>query len=71
MEIVIFLGGVVLGWLLSAILNRPRKVGTLRIDNSDHDGPYLFVELGRNVNDLTGMRTVTFDVKCEDFIPQK
>lgn len=43
----------------------------LRIDKSDPDGPYLFLELKKSVNEIIAQRTVLLEVKREDFIPHK
>ena len=52
-------------------VRRKHPVGFLRIDKSDPDGPYLFLELKKNVNEIIAQRTVLLEVKREDFIPHK
>lgn len=44
MDFISFLIGLGIGALI-VWLFIPRSVGTLRVDNSDPDGPYLFLEL--------------------------
>lgn len=41
--IVLLICGYVLGYSLAK--NQHRPIGTLRIDSSDPDGPYMFLEL--------------------------
>ena len=41
------------------------------IDKSDSDGPYLFLELKKSVNEIVTQKTVLLEVKREDFIPHK
>lgn len=43
----IFVTGIILGVLLERILIKNSHIGILRIDNSDGDGPYLFLELSK------------------------
>lgn len=38
---------------------------------TDPDGPYLFLELKKSVNEIIAQRTVLLEVKREDFIPHK
>lgn len=71
MKYIIFLAGVVIGLIIRLIVERSHAMGTLRIDNSDSDGPYLFVELNRSISELSAVKTVKLAVKVEDFIPQK
>ncbi len=71
MEYITLVIGLAIGALIGSLLSRAHTMGTLRIDNSDPDGPYLFVELSRGVHDISTMKTVKFTVKVEDFIPRK
>lgn len=70
MDFISFLIGLGIGTLI-VWLFIPRSVGTLRVDNSDPDGPYLFLELKRSVHYVATMKTVKLKVKCEDFIPHE
>lgn len=47
MEILLFIGGVIVGGLLMWFrLTRQKPIGTLRVDRSDPDStPYLFLEI--------------------------
>lgn len=45
--------------------------GTLRIENSDPDGPYLFVELSVDPRELSKHKHVTFKVSTESYISQE
>lgn len=46
-------------------------VGTLRIDTSDPDGPYLFLELHTPIDEVMKQQIVTLDVNLENYISQK
>ncbi len=71
MEYITLAIGLAVGTLIGILLSRARTMGTLRIDSSDPDGPYLFVELSRGVHDISSMKTVRFAVRAENFIPRK
>lgn len=71
MEYITLAVGLIVGVLIGTLLSRAHTMGALRIDNSDPDGPYLFVELSRGVHDISRMKTVKFTVKVENFIPRK
>lgn len=45
MEVVYVVVGIMIGFVVSSIIRRKHPVGFLRIDKSDSDGPYLFLEL--------------------------
>lgn len=71
MEVVYVVAGIMIGFIVSSIIHRRHPVGFLRIDKSDPDGPYLFLELKKSVNEIVTQRTVLLEVKREDFIPHK
>lgn len=76
MEIVIFVLGLALGLTLGFILTKYRnkkseEVGTLRVDRSDSDGPYLFLELHTDVEEVMRRKKVTFGVNVENYISQE
>ena len=71
MEVVYVVVGIMIGFVVSSIIRRKNPVGFLRIDKSDPDGPYLFLELKKSVNEIIAQRTILLEVKREDFIPHK
>ncbi len=71
MELVLLAVGIVIGVTLSFIFRRRKAVGVLRIDKSDPDGPYLFLEIKESVGNLASRKTVLLEVKQENFLPQK
>lgn len=68
MEVIYVVVGILIGFAVSSIIRRKHPVGFLRIDKSDPDGPYLFLELKKSVNEIVTQRTVLLEVKREDFI---
>lgn len=71
MEVIYILIGILIGFVGASIIHRKRPIGFLRIDRSDPDGPYLFLELKKSVNEIMTQKTVLLEVKREDFIPHK
>lgn len=53
MEYAILTLCALIGFIFGVIASRPEKVGYLRVDYSDPDGPYLFLELEED-----GMQTI-------------
>lgn len=56
MEVVYVVVGIMIGFVVSSIIRRKHPVGFLRIDKSDPDGPYLFLELKKSVNEIILLR---------------
>lgn len=50
MDMAISLGiGIVIGIIFSRIVFRFISIGNLRVDHSDPDGPFLFLELSKRI----------------------
>lgn len=69
--VIIFAIGVVVGSIITKIFTRSLGVGTLRIDTSDSDGPYMFLELSKGVDIVASKKYVVLKVNLKSFIPQK
>ncbi len=67
----IFVLGVLIGFIFSIIISRLLLTGTLRIDHSDSDGPFLFLELSKRIEWVISKKYVVLKVKSKDFIPRK
>jgi hypothetical protein len=68
---IIFVLGVLVGTVFTRIVFRLFSVGTLRVDHSDPDGPFLFLELSKRVETVVSKKYVMLRVKAKDFIPHK
>lgn len=70
--IVLYIFGIVLGIFIGIHISKRSqpKIGALRMDQSDPDGPYLFLELREDPKILGEYKEVRLDVKLEDY-PQK
>lgn len=67
----IFLIGITLGITFEKILFKKVNIGTLKIDNSDEDGPYLFLELSKSISSFNKCKQVLMTVKEENYIPHE
>lgn len=72
MEFILFFVGVSLGVSIASIIFRSHFIGDLRIDNSDpDDGPYLFLELSKDIGEIYRKKYVMFKVSLKNFIPHE
>ena len=72
----LFFLGLVVGWSIGLIfiwvVFARLSAGHLRVDRSDpYDGPYLFLELHKSIEDTAKNSHVILKVKEEDFVPRK
>lgn len=63
--------GMVIGFIASVIYRRKKVKGILRIDKSDPDGPYLFLELSSDPAILEKQKYVTLEVNTKSYISHK
>lgn len=68
--IMAFLLGALVGGFAIGIINSQPCSGRLRIDKSDSDGPYLFLELKEPVESLEKRDYAYLKVVQENFLPQ-
>lgn len=72
MELVIIIAiGIVVGSIITRIIIRPLDIGTLRIDTSDPDGPFMFLELSKGVDTIASKKYVILKVNLKSYISQK
>lgn len=67
----IFAVGIVIGMRIHKKEDLKKSVGDLRIDTSDPDGPYLFLELDQDPGVLSNMDYVILKVNTKNYISQK
>lgn len=70
--VALVIGGVI-GFMFSFVVFYLRMpiAGVLRIELSDPDGPFLFVELTGSVHSISKEKYVTFAVNPKSYISQK
>ena len=71
MYILMLLIGVIVGIILTCAAFRSFLVGSLRVDHSDPDDAYLFLELSKSMRQVVSKKYVMMKVKIENFIPHK
>ena len=78
MEIVIMILGIVVGLLIGflvmslIIIRKTESIGTLRVDHSLPDeGPYLFLELTKDVGYVERQKYIILKVNTDSYIPRK
>lgn len=69
--IVTFLLGGLIGTVLTKRTYPTEPIGTLRIDTSDQDGPFLFLELDKSVGEFYKESQVVLKVNTENYISPK
>lgn len=69
--VIIFAIGIVVGSIITRIIIRPLNVGTLRIDTSDPDGPFMFLELSEGVGTISSKKHVILKVNLKSYISHK
>ncbi len=68
---IIFAIGFVIGCVLMSAIRRAKSVGKLRIDTSDPDGPFVFLELSKGVGDISARKQVLLEVDLKSYISHK
>ena len=73
MELFVIFGiGILVGVVCTIVATRTKSVGSLRVDTSDtDDGPYLFLELSKDVDVIYQKKYVTLKVNTKSFIPHE
>ncbi len=66
--VIVFVIGMVIGCVFSSIVRRSKSVGKLRIDTSDPDGPFMFLELSKGVGDISTKKQVLLQVDLKSYI---
>lgn len=70
--IMVFILGLMIGYVSKKFVDNIETVGNLRIDNSDpDDGPYLFLELETNPESIKRKKYITLKVVAKNYISQK
>ena len=62
--------GFVAGWIVHNIVTKTPVSGTLKVDSSDPDGPYLFLELEENVDVVKRKDCIMLKVDNSSYLSQ-
>lgn len=63
--------GIGIGVAVSFMFKHSRSAGNLRIDTSDPDGPYIFLELNNDISSISSQKAIVLKIKNENYITQK
>lgn len=66
--VLLFVFGISIGFLIASIMLNHRAAGSLKIDRSDPDGPYMFLELSENVDQIIRSDYITLKVDTKSYI---
>ena len=69
--VIIFAIDIVSASIITKIITKPLDIGTLRIDTSDPDGPFMFLELSKDVDTVASKKYVILKVNLKSYISQK
>ena len=71
MELLFFILGMAVGVAAIYIWLTAKSDGTLLIDSSDPDGPYMFLEVGRSIEDIRKKPFVILRVNLKSYLTRK
>lgn len=66
-----FAFGIIFAIWISKSKPFTKSSGALRIDSSDPDGPYFFLELTETIDSVQKKRKILLDVDLKNYISQK
>lgn len=69
--VIIFAIDIVIASIITKIITKPLDIGTLRIDTSDPDGPFMFLELSKDVDAVASKKYIILKVNLKSYISQK
>lgn len=62
MEVLIFIGGLLLGFVVAAFIFKPKSIGTLKIVKTEEEAPYLFLDLDEEIDQFYNKQYVNMKV---------
>ena len=69
--VLLFLVGVLIGYIYAHRRLEHRAIGSIRVDRSDPNEPYLFLELSESLENIIKSNYVTLKVEAKDYISRK
>lgn len=66
--VIIFVIGCLVGCGIAVTILRPKCVGTLRVDTSDPDGPFIFLEASKSIDFISSQKSVMLKVNLKSYI---
>ena len=69
MDVIIFTLGIIVGCVLTLTQLKKRNSGTVREEQVDEDGPYMFLELNTQPHNLKHLTYVVFKIEWSNRDP--
>lgn len=66
--VIIFIIGFLIGCGFAVAIFRPKYIGTLRVDTSDPDGPFIFLEASKGIDFIASKKSVMLKVNLKNYI---
>ena len=66
--VAIFILGFLIGCGITATIFKRKCIGTLRVDTSDPDGPFIFLEASKSIDFITSQKSVMLNVNLKNYI---
>lgn len=66
--VVMFIVGFLVGGGITVAIFKRKCVGTLRVDTSDPDGPFIFLEASKSIDVIASKKSVMLDVSLKNYI---
>lgn len=66
--ILTFVLGIAIGLFTSVAITKRFSSGTLKMNRTDPDGPYLFLELSEDIDEILRMEYITLKVDPNDYV---
>jgi hypothetical protein len=66
--VVIFITGFLVGCGITVAIFKQKCVGALRVDTSDPDGPFIFLEASKSIDFIASKKSVMLEVNLKNYI---
>lgn len=66
--IIIFIVGFLIGCGITTTIFKRKCIGALRVDTSDPDGPFIFLEASKSIDFITSQKSVMLNVNLKNYI---
>lgn len=66
--VVIFITGFLVGCGITVAIFKQKCVGALRVDTSDPDGPFIFLESSKSIDFIASKKSVMLEVNLKNYI---
>ena len=66
--IVVCIAGFFVGCGITVAIFKRKCVGTLRVDTSDPDGPFIFLEASKSIDFIASQKSVMLNVNLKNYI---